>query len=142
MQVFLSYAEADKAYAEKLARALQKELDSRDFKVWYHDWELLPGDNWAQKLGEALEESEAMVVVVSPAAAKSEWVQREIQYALGSENYSGRLIPVILKPAADIPWILESMHMVPAAKDPVETSRRIARQLTVPARKRALARQP
>ena len=141
MQVFLSYAAADEQYAEKLARELQKQLDPREFKVWYHGWELLPGDNWAQKLGEALQESDAMVVLLSPASVRSEWVQREIQFALASENYAARLIPVLLRPTADIPWILEPMETIRASRNPLETAKRIAKQLMKSARKRSLVRQ-
>src|SRR5271168_5470290 len=45
MQIFLSYAGSDKAYAKSLASQLQK----RGFSVWSPRDEVLPGDNvWLQ----------------------------------------------------------------------------------------------
>ena len=63
LRVFLSYADRDRPLAEVLVR----DLNDAGFNVW-SDHEVLPGDNWARKVADALEESEAMVVIVSPAA--------------------------------------------------------------------------
>ena len=71
----------------------------------------LPGDNWGGGVARALVESQAMVVLLTPAAASSNAVQRSIEYALGAKNYSNRLIPVFVGDKAsvsetDFPWIL------------------------------------
>jgi len=102
VQVFLSYAHGDRALAEALAEDLSK----RGLSVWNHEVELLPGDNVWLRNGEALKNSEAMVVLVSPEAMRSEWVKYEIEYALGNRNYEGRLFPVQVRPTASMPWIL------------------------------------
>lgn len=106
MQVFLNYAEADEALARRVANALTE----TGLKVW-DDRYILPGQNWAEEVARALRESEAMVVLLTPAALRSTQVQRTIEYALGEEAYSHRLIPVIVGPPEklpekDIPWIL------------------------------------
>ena len=82
--------------------------------VWDPDHDLLPGDNWAGEVARGLEESEAMVVLLTPAAASSPDVNRNIAYALGAKNYSNRLIPVVVGglerfPAAEVPWIVRRM---------------------------------
>ncbi len=78
--------------------------------------EILPGDNWAQKMGQALEESELMVVLISPHAFESEWLKEEIQYALTADQYKGRLIPIFLDPkseiSSDVPWILRKLNPI------------------------------
>jgi hypothetical protein len=112
MQVFISHAATDESVAKKIATVLERE----NFKVWY-DQRILPGQNWADEIGKALRTSRAMVVLLTPAALNSERVIREIQYALGDETYSHRLIPVIVGspeklPKKDIPWILQSLQMV------------------------------
>jgi hypothetical protein len=112
MQVFISHAAADESIAKKIATVLERE----NFKVWY-DQRILPGQNWADEIGKALRTSRAMVVLLTPAALSSERVIREIQYALGDETYSHRLIPVIVGspeklPKKDIPWILQSLQMI------------------------------
>lgn len=80
MKIFLSHAPEDK----ELARDLATRLSEHGFDVWFDEWQLMPGDNFAKRIGEALEESDAMVVLVSPAAMKSNWVRGEINFALGS----------------------------------------------------------
>lgn len=122
MKVFLSYVESDKEFAQDLAARLSKE----GYEVWDPNREVYPGDNWPLKIGEALQQSEAMVVVLSPESMQSEWVHREIEYALGSSNYAERLIPVLLRPTEDIPWILGKFKPMHVGKNRAAVSRRIA----------------
>ena len=60
MQVFISYARAD----EDFAKALSSQLTKRGLSVWNADDEVLPGDNFWLRIGEALRKSRAMVVLV------------------------------------------------------------------------------
>ena len=113
MKVFLSHSHADAPLAARVSEALQRS----GFEVWDSDFNLLPGDNWAAEVGRALEESEAMVVLLTPAVTDSPYVKREIEYALGAKNYSNRLIPVVVGdperiPAKEIPWIVRRMPWV------------------------------
>ena len=112
MQVFISHAAEDEGIAEKIANVLEKE----NFKVWY-DRQILPGQNWAEEIAKALRRSRAMIVLLTPASLGSERVRREIQYALGDETYSHRVIPVTVGPLEklskkDIPWILQSFNTI------------------------------
>jgi hypothetical protein len=68
MKVFLSYADADRSYTQGLASELTRE----GYQVWNAAQEVLPGENFPLKIGEALEQSTAMVVLLSPEAVKSE----------------------------------------------------------------------
>ena len=61
MKVFISYAQQDAALAGRVAEALQGD----GLEVWNAERNLLPGDNWAAEVGRALEESEAMVVLLT-----------------------------------------------------------------------------
>jgi len=108
MKVFLSYAESDREIAKDLALRLEEAGND----VWFADDELFPGDNWALEVGEALNECEAMMVLLSPQAMKSDWVRHEIEFALGALQYRGRLIPVLVKPTSDIPWIFKKFPTV------------------------------
>src|SRR6266487_333029 len=103
MKVFLSYASEDREVAKELASHLAKEK----IEAWDPAEALFPGDNWALKIGKALEQSDAMVVLLSPNSVKSEWVLHELQYALSTPHYKGRVIPVVVRPTKDIPWILK-----------------------------------
>ena len=110
MRVFLSYAHADAALAKRVGGALA----DTGLEVSDPDNDHLPGDNWAGEVARALEESDAMVVLLTPSAASSLSVKRNIEYALGAKNYSNRLIPVVVGdpegfPASEIPWIVQRM---------------------------------
>ena len=125
MRVFLSYSPADKRFAKQLAA----ELSQRGCEVWDPRAELFPGDNWAEQIGQALKQSRAMVVLLSPDSVKSDSVRREIAYALGNANYAGRLFPVLLRPTEDVPWILRRLQLIHAKDNPAEISKRIASAL-------------
>lgn len=110
MKVFMSHAHADAVLAARVSDA----LEHNGLEVWNPDREILPGDNWAGEIARALEESDAMVVLLTPAAASSINVKRDIAYALGAINYSNRLIPVVVGdpdqfPANEMPWIVQRM---------------------------------
>lgn len=120
LKVFLSYAQSDGAWA----REISQHLEAAGFRVFDPMGELLPGDNWSLEIGKALDASHAMVVLISPAAVRSQWVQREIQYALGSEKYQDRLIPVEVEPTSDFPWILRHVQWIKG--DPAKAGQQVA----------------
>lgn len=119
MNVFLSYSHRDDALASRLT----KTLESEGVRVWYSSRDILPGDNWAEKIAEALADSDAMVVLISPSALESSSVKREIEYALGKTDYNRhRLIPVVvggrkLLQASDFPWILKKLNVIQLQED-------------------------
>lgn len=121
MKVFLSYAQSDR----EVARELAMHLEEAGHKVWFADDALFPGQNIALEVGKALNKAEAVVVLLSPQALKSDWVRQEIEFALGAPQFRGRLIPVIVKPTVDIPWILKKLPIVKLGKSIEETSREI-----------------
>ncbi|MBI3782973.1 MAG: toll/interleukin-1 receptor domain-containing protein [Deltaproteobacteria bacterium] len=124
LRVFLSYAQDDAA----LADALTKDMSAAGLTVW-SDRDLLPGDNWAKEVSSALEDSDAMVVIVSPSSAKSRWVKREIEFALGSEKYAKRLVPVVVKTTNEMPWILNTLKPIRVSSDHRKVSREVIEAL-------------
>lgn len=112
MQVFFSYSPADSHFA----RALSKELGGLGLRVWMSHDQLLPGDNPWLKIGKALENSHAMVVLLSPEAVESELLNSELAYALGNLNFRGRVFPIVVRPTSNIPWILKKFAIFEPAK--------------------------
>ncbi|MEX2141775.1 MAG: toll/interleukin-1 receptor domain-containing protein [Pirellulales bacterium] len=109
MRVFISHTSIDATFAARLA----EELQSAGFTVWSPD-SVLPGDNWALQSGRALEESDVMVALFRKGAPGSETVQKDVQFALTSGSYRGRVVPVLVDFAAaqagnDVPWVLLRM---------------------------------
>ena len=115
MKIFLSYSHSDRD--EILAKKVLKGLEQAGLDVWDARREILPGDNWAQKIAKGLEESESMVVLLTPESVRSTSVRREIEYALGKKSFDRRLIPVLVGspekfPKDSIPWILRHLNMI------------------------------
>lgn len=138
MKVFLSYGPAD----QKAAAALAEALAGEGVSVWDPATEILPGDNHGRLVGEALEEAEGMVVLVSPGSMQSPSVQRDISYALTKLQYAGRLVPVIVKPARRMPWIFERFPQVPWTGDAQAVAREVAGWLEKGYRPAAVQLQP
>lgn len=112
MKVFISHASTD----AKLARRIADVLRAAGFQVW-DETQILPGDNWGAKLAEALQESDAMVVLLTPNSLHAPNLSHEVGYALGKEEFKNRLIPVIAAspeqlPREDIPWVFHKFHMI------------------------------
>jgi TIR domain len=125
MKIFISYGLSD----EVLAKDLATRLSTAGYEVLFPTEDLLPGDNVSLAIGEALERADGMVVLLSPQSVQSQWMRRELQFALGSPNFEHRLIPVVIEPTDQIPWILRKLPLLRAGSSPAETARRVVRQL-------------
>jgi hypothetical protein len=126
MNVFISHSESDAAFVTRLAA----EMAALGVSVWRADREVLPGDNVWLKVGEALEKADAMVVVLSRRAVVSANVRRDIEFALGSPQFRGRLISLLLEEVEEIPWILERLPVVRVGRRmPARAARLIAAHL-------------
>ncbi len=116
MKVFISYAHKDELLAAKVVTYLEKSgLDA-----WYDKREIMPGDNWADKIAQGLRESDAMVVLLTANALDSESVRRDIDYALSQKPFKRRLIPVIVGDSENftshrIPWIFNHLQTIKLA---------------------------
>ena len=123
VRVFISHSDKDQAWANQIAQRLKE----AGLQVWDAADELYPGDNWHLEIGKALAAANAMIVLVSPAAAESKMLREEISYAIGVKKFKDRLIPVIVKPTSKMPWILKTMR--PEKGSPEEVSKRIIQRL-------------
>jgi hypothetical protein len=113
MKVFISHAAEDEALASKIVSS----LEDAGLEVWYDRREIIPGDNWADRIANGLRESNAMVVLVTPTALESNHMQRDIDYALTQKRFKGRLVPVLAGDSRrfsgwSIPWIFEHLPMI------------------------------
>ena len=112
MKVFISHSHETKDLARQVGDALRK----NGWDVW-HDEMVLPGQNPAEEIARELNESEAMVVLLTPHALESTTVRREIDFALSNKNFSKRLIPVLVgldEPGSSekVPWIFRHMTVI------------------------------
>ena len=87
--LFLSYSHDDSVMAHGLAQGLQ----AHGFAPWY-DRELRPGERWLQRLTRAARDCAALLLLMSPAAEQSPWVEMELCIAL---RYRRPVLPLALQ---------------------------------------------
>ncbi len=101
-KIFLSYASEDKASARIIADALKQ----RGVTTWFDESEILWGENFVKKIESAATSSDYILLLLSPAAVDSPWVE-EINFALSRElkERAIRLLPVLVADC-EIPLVL------------------------------------
>lgn len=87
--IFISYSKQDMDFARYL-RAL---LEHAGFAVWMDEVRLQPSARWWKSIEQNIESCAVFVVVMSPHAAESDWVEREILLA---EKLRRPIYPVLL----------------------------------------------
>ena len=109
-EVFFSHSTKDRRFAERLAAVLR---DHR-VPVWYSATNIVGADQWHDEIGKALARCDWFIVVLSPHAAKSEWVKRELVHALNSARYRNRIVPISYKVCKHVKlsWTLEAIQFV------------------------------
>lgn len=86
--VFVSYSRDDQRYVDRLAR----HLTLQGVEVWI-DADIDYGSRWSAVIREQIDTCEAMLVVMTPAAEQSTWVEREIERA---EHIGKPIHPLLL----------------------------------------------
>jgi hypothetical protein len=93
-EVFLSHSSKDQRFASRLAAVFGR----HGVKVFYSKTNIRGAQQWHDEIGHALARCDWFVLVLSPAAVRSEWVKRELVYALQSKRYRRHIAPLLLKP--------------------------------------------
>ncbi|HEY5909971.1 MAG TPA: TIR domain-containing protein [Verrucomicrobiae bacterium] len=93
-EVFLSHNQADKPRVRRLAERLHK----AGLRVWFDEWIIQPGDDIYLAIERGLEASRTLVLCLSPAALRSDWVGLERSTVLFRDpaNAGRRFIPLLL----------------------------------------------
>ena len=94
MKVFLSYTPDE--YGAAIAPVLGQMLSEHGYEVWDPEVEVFPGDNGSKAKGQALEKSDAMIVLLTPQYMLS-WSWQDLAYALGNERYRERVVAVLVE---------------------------------------------
>ncbi len=118
---FISYAAADGAWAEWIAWVLA----DAGYSVFVNAWDLQPGDNRRERIGTAIERSERVIAVISPAYLSSAFAEEELTTALRSDSRTtGRLIPILV---ADVflPPLLDAIVSIDLRGRDEATSRQL-----------------
>jgi nucleoside phosphorylase len=109
--VFISYSRQDEAIASKI----EEHLKNSGLRVWRDKDRIKPGDLFLKKLETGLEQTAAVVVLVSKSSMKSGWVEEEYSRAISiskEDRKSLRIIPVLIEGITSPPGFLANRSWV------------------------------
>lgn len=87
ISAFLSHTSADKPFVRRLA----SDLDNQGIRCWIDEAEIKVGESLIEKIRNGLDAVDYVLVILSPAAVASRWVQREVDVAMNQEIAGTRL---------------------------------------------------
>jgi hypothetical protein len=87
-QIFLSYASQDGDFAE----LVEIRLRERGIETWRDVASLRAGDEWTQEIDTAIQQSDALILILTPAGFASPYVTYEWAHAMGRDV---RVIPIL-----------------------------------------------
>ena len=89
-------------------------LGRHGLRVFYSKKSIRGAQQWHDEIGQALARCNWFLLVLSPAAVGSEWVKRELIYALQSKRYRKHIAPLLLKPGKidKLSWTLSGFQWV------------------------------
>ena len=104
--IFISYSSEN----ESLTCELCDILETRSWKCWFARRDIIPGKNWGESIIEAINQSRAMILILTAQSNGSEQVTREVERAIHKR------IPILALRLEDIPlskameFYLSSVH--------------------------------
>jgi len=113
-KVFLSYSSKNKNFVLKLDRNLRQ----LGHEPWLDEWEIKVGDCIVRKIEKGVSESDYIIVILTPYAVNSGWVEREWKAAYLNEIEKNRIIilPILLE-ECEIPTLLKTKKYADFTKD-------------------------
>jgi hypothetical protein len=108
MPVFISYSHSDELIVNKLAAQLVK----HNANVWVDTWELNVGDSILNRVQDAIQESSALLVILSKTSVESEWCKKELSAGLMRELDEKRVVvlPVLVEDCEVPLFLREKMY--------------------------------
>ncbi len=101
--VFISYKHEEKEFADMLIRQLQM----AGFPIWVDTDQLRAGENWREAINFAIQDSFALILVITPEARESQYVTYEWAFAQGA---GVKVIPILLRPTPNLHPQLEMLQ--------------------------------
>jgi hypothetical protein len=111
-EVFISHSSHDQRDADELVRV----LGQRRIRTFYSPHHLRAASEWYREIGAALQRCDWFLILLTPSAVKSMWVERELTFALNNERYRGRIVPMLLHGCnyASFSWALSTVQVIDA----------------------------
>jgi hypothetical protein len=109
-EVFLSHAHQDRTFASRLSETLRR----HGVPVWYSRDRIQGAQQWHDEIGRALNRCDWFAVLLTPSAVHSDWVKRELLFALQKKRYQKRIVPLLRRTCHydRLSWTLDSMQRI------------------------------
>jgi hypothetical protein len=122
-EVFLSHSSQDREITQRIAVTLR----NHGIPVWYSATNIRGAQQWQDEIGRALKRCDFFIVLLSNQSIASEWVKRELSYALSHGQYTENILPISLEQCdfESLSWTLGAFEMVDLAGDYTEGCRNI-----------------
>jgi tetratricopeptide (TPR) repeat protein len=104
INVFISYSHSDNEFVDRL----EADIRQRGYGTWMDRLGLAGGHKWRRELQGALDRSQVVLVVLSPEAAASEYVQSEYGYAFDE----GKLVIPLYYRTCKVPMELRGIQWI------------------------------
>ena len=106
-QVFLSYADQDRATMEKIRNSLRRE----SITVWTNRTDIKTGEAFKEAIHRGIEQGDNIVYLLSPDSVNSTYCQQEIDLALSLHK---RIIPILVRHTkeTEIPFYIRDLHYI------------------------------
>lgn len=105
MLIFISYAHEDSDLVDKICIR----LSDNGFQFFRDTKSILWGGSISRDVQRALEQSAGVVVVLSPASVKSQWVPYEVGYATALRK---PILPYLTHPSLDLPGYVADLRHI------------------------------
>ena len=106
-QVLISYSERDRETMEKIRNSLRRE----SLTVWTNTTDIQTGEDFQSAIDRGIEQTDNLVYLLSPDSVQSEYVRKEIDYAVSLHK---RIIPVLVRetPPESLPKALQGVQYI------------------------------
>jgi phosphate transport system substrate-binding protein len=116
MDIFISYATADKAVAEAACAA----LEAKGIRCWIAPRDVVPGMDYAEAILQAIEDARGMLLIFSSKANQSNQVKRELERAV---HFGLPIIPLRIEqvpPNRSLAYFISTPHWLDALTPPLQ----------------------
>jgi hypothetical protein len=106
--VFVSYSHSDSNFADRLV----DDLRASEVPATYDKFLLRVGDSIIQKIAETVVGSGAVIVLLSPTSVKSNWVKKELSFAMTGEieQRGVTVLPAVIADCEVPPLLSDKFH--------------------------------
>ena len=106
-QVFLAYADEDRATMEKIRRSLRRD----SVTVWTNTTDIQTGEAFDEAINRGIEQADNLVYLLSPDSIRSTYCHRELDLAVSLHK---RIIPVLVRETSPeyVPSVLRDLQYI------------------------------